>query len=328
VELDRTAMGRPTEAQLQHFLNLPQSQRPGRGSDLAKIGTGAVAGKLGAEGARKLLQEHRAGGLEKPSQLPDRGALADRRGEAGRSSALAERQVGNEIRNNWQNRHDKPFTPQWWREHPNAARAYWDRQHHPWNYWWRTATWAALIGWTAGVAAGSAFGEPVYYDYGGDIYYEGDDVYVGGNKTATAEEYYQQASTLVDKAPEITNQESDDWLPLGVFALSRGDVPDSNMVLQLAINKEGVISGTYYNTDTDVGRPVKGMVDKNTPRAVWSFADGKNTDIIMETGIYNLTQDQTEALVHFGKDKTQRWLMVRLGQPGEDKQAEKKDETP
>ena len=42
-------MTKPTQGQLQQFLNLPQSQRPGRGSDLAKIGTGALAGALGAE---------------------------------------------------------------------------------------------------------------------------------------------------------------------------------------------------------------------------------------------------------------------------------------
>jgi hypothetical protein len=56
-------------------------------------------------------------------------------------------------------------------------------------------------------------------------------------------------------------------------------------------------------------------VDKKTQRAAWTFSDGKNTDIIMETGLFNLTQDQTEALVHFGKERTQQWLMVRLDQP-------------
>jgi hypothetical protein len=131
---------------------------------------------------------------------------------------------------------------------------------------------------------------------------------------------------LADKAPEVTSQEGEDWMPLGVFALSKANVADSNMVLQLVINKEGVISGTYYNTNTDVGRPIKGMVDKKSQRAAWTFADGKNTDIIMETGIYNLTQDQTEALVHFGKDKTQQWLMVRLKEPEEQKQADKKSQ--
>jgi hypothetical protein len=326
-QLDRQAMGRPTKGELQQFLNLPQNQRPSRGSDLAKIGTGALAGALGAEGARKLLEAQKPGGLERPSQLPEKGGLADRRGEAGRPSNLPARQVSNQIRDNWQQKHDKPFNPQWWKDHPNAAKHYWDQHHHhPWNYWWRWATWGAVAGWTAGAASASAYGDPVYYDYGQNIYYEGDNVYVGGTETATAQEYYQQASALAEKAPETTSQEADDWLPLGVFALSKGNVADSNMVLQLAINKEGVISGMYYNTKTDIGRPVKGTVDKKSQRAAWTFADGNNTDIIMETGIYNLTQDQTEALVHFGKDKTQQWLMVRLKQPEEEQQAEKKAE--
>ena len=41
----------------------------------------------------------------------------------------------------------------------------------------------------------------------------------------------------------------------------------------------------------------------------------------METAIYNLTQDESTALVHFGEDKTQTWLMVRL--PEEDSEETK-----
>jgi len=216
------------------------------------------------------------------------------------------------------------FTPQWWKDHPNAARDYWDRRHHPWNWWWRTATWATIAGWTAGVAAGSSYGDPIYFDYGESIYYDGDDVYVGGSPVATAQEYYQQASDIATAAPVSTSTPDDDWLPLGVFALSQANAADSNMVLQLSVDKEGVISGTYYNKSTDTARPIKGKVDKKSQRAAWTFADGKNTDIIMETGIFNLTQDQTEALVHFGKDKTQQWLMVRLNEPEDKEAADKK----
>ncbi len=38
----------------------------------------------------------------------------------------------------------------------------------------------------------------------------------------------------------------------------------------------------------------------------------------METGIYNLTQDETPLLVHFGKDRTEQWLLVRLNQDDTD----------
>jgi uncharacterized protein (TIGR02246 family) len=80
-------------------------------------------------------------------------------------------------------------------------------------------------------------------------------------------------------------------------------------------DESGSVAGTYYNTATDVARPVRGMVDKKTQRAAWTFSDGKNTDIIMETGLFNLTKDQTEALLHLGNEKTQKYLMVRLDEP-------------
>ena len=155
---------------------------------------------------------------------------------------------------------------------------------------------------------------PVAYDFGDNVYYDDDIVYMNGERVATADEYFQQATRLASTAKDETADKTE-WLPLGVFALSRGDTGVSNTVLQLAVSKEGVISGTYYNSDTDIARPVKGTVDKETQRAAWTFADGKDTDIVMETGINNLTQDQTEALFHFGKDITQQWLMVRLQEP-------------
>lgn len=343
------AGARPSRDQVQQFLHLPQGPAGGRGSDLAKIGAGVAAGALGAEGARRLLEGRLPEGLERPAQLPERPGTGDRPGLGDRPGIADRPRIGDrpfpgdrpgagdrpverptkptaeQVRNNLHNRYDNVFTPQWWRDHPQAARAYWDnfgKYHWAWNHWWRPATWAAVAGWLAGVGASTSYDEPVYYDYGDNIYYQGEDVYVLGTKVATAGEYYQQADALARSAPDTaTSQQDDEWLPLGVFALSQGNAPDSSVVLQLAVNKEGLIGGTYYNAITDTVRPIKGKVDKTSQRAAWTFADGKNTDIIMETGIYNLTLDETEALVHFGKDKTQQWLMVRLQQPDNQKEA-------
>ena len=69
---------------------------------------------------------------------------------------------------------------------------------------------------------------------------------------------------------------------------------------------------TFYNETTDSSRPLEGMVDGETQRAVWGFSDGKNEEVFMETGLSNLTEDNSTALLHFGPDKTQTWLMVRL----------------
>jgi hypothetical protein len=89
------------------------------------------------------------------------------------------------------------------------------------------------------------------------------------------------------------------------------------MILQLAVSKDGVLAGSFYNQTLHVERPLEGTVDKTTQRAAWHFADGKNTEIVMETGIVNLTKDEATALVHFGPEKTQTWMMVRLPQPEE-----------
>jgi hypothetical protein len=164
---------------------------------------------------------------------------------------------------------------------------------------------------------------PSYYEYGSNIYYEDNSVYYGDQPVATADEYYQQALSLADSAPRDSQQnaEETDWMPLGVYAITNADSEETNMVLQLAVDKEGVIAGTFYNDISDVTHPVEGMVDKDNQRASWHFSDGSNPGLVMETGVYNLTQDQTNVLVHFNEEKTQTWLLVRLPEPkGDDTQ--------
>ena len=108
---------------------------------------------------------------------------------------------------------------------------------------------------------------------------------------------------------------AEDWMPLGVFAVTTDGEPNGaepTMFLQLAVSKQGVISGTFQNTATDTAQQIEGMVDKETQRAAW-VPKGKQAPI-METGISNLTQDTTPALVHFADGTTQQWLLVRLDQ--------------
>ena len=105
-------------------------------------------------------------------------------------------------------------------------------------------------------------------------------------------------------------------MPLGVFAVTQdGDAPDvePTMFLQLAVSKQGVLAGSLRNTATGETRPIEGAVDKATQRAAWTVSG--QTRPIMETGLGNLTQDTTPALVHFADGSTQQWLLVRLDQP-------------
>jgi hypothetical protein len=140
-------------------------------------------------------------------------------------------------------------------------------------------------------------------------------VYYGDQPVATYEEYAEQAEAIVLSAPEA-EPAAEDWMSLGVFAMtSDGESTGVNptMYLQLAVSKQGVINGTFQNTATGSVQAVEGMVDRETQRAAWT-AVGKSRPL-METGIGNLAQDTTPALVHFPDGTTQQWLLVRMENP-------------
>ena len=105
-------------------------------------------------------------------------------------------------------------------------------------------------------------------------------------------------------------------MPLGVFALTQKDsesVADATLYLQLAISKDGIIAGTLQNTATGKTVEVEGTIDRESQRAAWG-AVGKDWPI-METGIYNLSENEVGALMHFEDGQTQQWTMVRLDEP-------------
>src|SRR5262249_48650821 len=89
--------------------------------------------------------------------------------------------------------------------------------------------------------------------------------------------------------------------------------PTPTMFLQLAISKQGVIAGTFHNAATNATQTIEGMADKASQRVAWNVV-GKSRPI-METGISNLTEDTSPALIHFADGQTQQWLMVRLPEP-------------
>jgi hypothetical protein len=162
----------------------------------------------------------------------------------------------------------------------------------------------------------------VYYNYGENVYYDDGSVYYGDQPVCSEAEYADQAEAIATSVPEA-KPAPEDWMPLGVFAITSDGEPtgaDPTMFLQLAVSKQGVISGTFQNTATNTAKAIEGMVDKQTQRAAWT-AVGESRPL-MEVGIVNLTQDATPALVHFPDDSTQRVLLVRLEKPVAEKKIE------
>jgi hypothetical protein len=239
------------------------------------------------------------------------------------------RNWGDNIRDHWghDHWHDGLFDHDWWHHHHHDwcgwHYGYWIPAYS-WTYWWSTPTYNDVSSWFDWSAPAQVWSEPIYYDYGpgGNVTYDNDNVYVNGQPVATADEYAQSAMDLATVAPPANEEEAkqSEWMPLGTFAISTNqkDV-DPNRYLQLAVNKEGVISGTLFNKQTDEAQTVQGQVDKETQRVAIRIGD--SDQIVLETGLYNLTQDEVPVLVHIGTDQVENYLLVRLPAPEESQTA-------
>jgi hypothetical protein len=195
------------------------------------------------------------------------------------------------------------FHPAWYTAHPGC---------------WVAAGWAAGAAWDAAtypIVAGYCdmpASDPPDYDYGSNVVYQQNNVYVNGQDEGTAQQYAEQATTIANKG-QTSGPATDDWKPLGVYALVEGDEKTSNNIFQLAIDKNGIIRGNYCDGLMDTTSEVYGSVDKKTQRAAWTI--GKKKDRVFEAGIYNMTQAQCPCLVHIGTQKTDQMLLVRVEQP-------------
>src|SRR5437764_9490493 len=133
---------------------------------------------------------------------------------------------------------------------------------------------------------------------------------------ATAADYAASAAELAAVPTPANPDAATDWLPLGTFALSESETDkDPARVVQLAVDKDGIVSGTMFNKTTSQTYPIQGRVDKETQRVAFTIGDAK--DVVFETGIYNLTQQQTPILVH-GEGREETYLLLRLELPKTD----------
>lgn len=315
------------------------------------------------------------------------------------------------------------WTNDWYRRH--AHRHYWRPSVYIGSsYWWRRPSWGITWGWFDGYRPyyynptyyssyvyTQTVPVPVYYNYGDNVVYDGDMVYVNGVPYVSADKYYEQSlelaqrgntttviqvnptqgetvATTVDAAtlPEGTvvvdsdgnvvgtvagaadtpalpalivnspttaaattvaaattatattaattiaakpststevpaNQSQDpseQWMPLGTFAILQDEEKgESSQVVQLAMNRGGIVRGNLYDQKTDELVPLEGAVDQETQRVAFRIAssetdDKSNDGQVFECGLWNLTQDSLPVLLHKGSGKQETKKFVRL----------------
>jgi len=280
-------------------------------------GGGRLDGARAGEGLRDFGPGHFAGDGQVSradfQRLADRG-LAGGRGAVRPYSATNLAGRGEAIRNNF-------YNGGWY-----GGRG-WYAAHF--NRWWPGGWWGGF-GWGmgAGMLTGLAWGDlagwggygsaPVSYNYGTTVCYQDDGVYVQGSRVGTAEDYAAQATALAGSGgPDAKIPADDQWRPLGVFALARAEETNPSTFMSLAIDKDGLLRGSYYDAVSDTTINITGKVDKKTQRAAWTLGDKKTP--VYEAGLANLTQQQTTILVHRDGGKVEQMLLVRVqGGPGAD----------
>lgn len=218
------------------------------------------------------------------------------------------------VRNNVN--HPGMYSQQWYGEHQSA---------------WTPNGWSAGTAWTptawTGIATQCGYGNtpPISYNYGANVTCVGGNVVVDGQPAGTAEDFSHEADILAEDGASATTTPNDKWMPLGVFALVRNEQQHPQLIMQLAVNQQGVLRGNYTDEVTDSTQPVRGAVDPKTKRAAWMIGD--NRYAVMEAGLQNLTQSEAPALLH-KNGTTQRWLLVRLSQASAEGSGAASAETP
>jgi hypothetical protein len=202
--------------------------------------------------------------------------------------------------------HPNIYGQQWYGAHPGA----WSTPGWTARTVWVPATWGAVAGY-----CGYASTTPTSYNYGVNVNSQGGNVFVDGQNVGTTEDFSQQAAELAEKGAEAETSDTEPWLPLGVFAMVRNEQQHPQLIVQLAINKQGILRGNYTDEVTDHTLPIQGAVDEQTQRAAWTVGGNKQT--VMEAGLNDLTEAEAPALIH-KNGKTDHWILVRLEPPKQD----------
>ncbi len=271
-----------------HTPNATTNRHAGGGSQTAAAdGSHRSAGGLPSDFGHAAANTNNIGWL---AYNPDRfhqQAVAEmhRRGEA--------------VRRNFQQPDD--YTADWHAQHPES----WFTTNWAHGNAWTAATWDNMNSWLSYDNV-----TPIYYGYGDNVYRQDNDVFIDGAKVCSVDQFFDQAQNLANAGSKEPAADTE-WLPLGVFALSHPDETKPTQFLQLAIDSHGTIKGNYSNQSIISNtKTIEGTLDKTTQRAAWRV--GGKSGIVIETGVFNLTKDQAPCLVHFEKERTELWLLVRM----------------
>lgn len=176
----------------------------------------------------------------------------------------------------------KPFSNDWYKHHPNAW--HWHNNDN-----WEVATAAGVVGW---------LGWQTARPYNTNTVYIYDPVPV--------------QTVIVNGQPQVVLEPGNpgDWMTLGSYSLMTGSGDPGTRILQLSVDKQGNIRGSYYDMITNNTNNVIGLIDKNTQQVRWTL--DSNSQLTFVATLDQLTQPQGVVNVKLPGGQVQQWQLVRM----------------
>jgi hypothetical protein len=218
---------------------------------------------------------------------------------------------------NWAH-HNRPFSHGWYGRHGGTWGYGWGGWG--WGNPWAISTFGATAAWL-----GLEGATPYYGNYGSV-----DNVLTSDSESADEPATDETDSTATEPttsdaadvtpeqvaaATELASSGKQDppkntsFLPLGVFSIAPQGQAEASALVQLAVSKDGLLRGTYYDLLTDHDQPIRGTVNKKTQQVAFTF--GINGKVTFETSLANLTQEKGSLAAHFENGMTSTWTLAR-----------------
>jgi hypothetical protein len=180
----------------------------------------------------------------------------------------------------------EPFTPAWYARHPRAWRP-----AHPRADAWAFTTFAAVSAW---------LGWPA------------DTVATDDNAADDDDDSDQEQSVTAQSS--TADGGSDEWLGLGVYKLMPPNQKEASALLQLGVNRDGALRGSYYDLLTDQTYTIRGTIDKQSQRVTWTI--GPQDSVEFQATLGELTQPGDQPVnIRLLNGEMRQWHLWRQDAP-------------
>lgn len=222
-----------------------------------------------------------------------RSLIESRRQRAAGSSAIVNWNPNNVVTVN--STYLQPFTTDWYAAHPTAWR-----YNHPTATAWTYTTVPQVTTWlNVPVAKQTVVANGTFVQQTAPT-----SVVVPQSTTTTT------ATTAVVPTTSTAVVDNGEWMSLGVFALSPTRESTADRMMQLAVNRDGVIRGTHYDIISDDVDTIQGAVDKVHQRVAWTI--GAKGPVVFDASLDDLTADVAMITAHLPDGRDNEWKLTLL----------------